>query len=107
MRPAGPGDAQEEGKSGNHQSSHPGSLTAIDAWRYLSDHRDVLWEQGGEHARLVALALLIAVPAAVLLGTATFSRPRLSAATPLIPPGVTFEMATSWFGRNRSTRTTS
>jgi osmoprotectant transport system permease protein len=40
----------------------------------------VLWEQGGEHARLVALALLIAVPAAVLLGTATFSRPRLAAA---------------------------
>ena len=40
----------------------------------------MLWEQGGEHARLVALALLIAVPAAVLLGTATFSRPRLAAA---------------------------
>ena len=40
----------------------------------------MLWEQGGEHARLVAVALLIAVPVAVLLGTATFARPRLAGA---------------------------
>ncbi len=41
-------------------------------------------------------------------GSGSFSsRVRLSAATPLIPPGVTFEMAISRFGRRRSTRTTS
>lgn len=52
----------------------------IGFWRYLLDHRDVLWEQTGEHARLVATALALAVPSAVAVGVATFARPRLAGA---------------------------
>jgi osmoprotectant transport system permease protein len=43
------------------------------------DHRPELWSETGNHARLVALALLIAVPPAVALGVAAARRPRLAA----------------------------
>ena len=43
------------------------------------DHRPELWSETGSHARLVALALLIAVPPAVALGVAASRRPRLAA----------------------------
>jgi len=43
------------------------------------DHRPELWSETGSHARLVALALLIAVPPAVALGVAAARRPRLAA----------------------------
>jgi osmoprotectant transport system permease protein len=38
-----------------------------------------LWSEAGTHARLVALALLVAVPPAVALGVAAAHRPRLAA----------------------------
>jgi osmoprotectant transport system permease protein len=43
------------------------------------DHRPELWSETGSHARLVALALLIAVPPAMALGVAAARRPRLAA----------------------------
>jgi len=43
------------------------------------DHRPELWSETSVHARLVALALLIAVPPAVALGVAAARRPRLAA----------------------------
>jgi osmoprotectant transport system permease protein len=51
----------------------------IDVWHYLVDHRPELWSETGTHARLVALALLLAVPPAVALGVAVARRPRLAA----------------------------
>jgi osmoprotectant transport system permease protein len=51
----------------------------IDVWHYLVDHRPELWSEAGSHARLVALALLVAVPPAVALGVAAARRPRLAA----------------------------
>jgi osmoprotectant transport system permease protein len=43
------------------------------------DNRPELWSETGSHARLVALALLIAVPPAVALGVVAARRPRLAA----------------------------
>ena len=51
----------------------------IDVWRFLVDNRPELWTETGTHARLVALALLLAVPPAVALGVAAARRPRLAA----------------------------
>jgi osmoprotectant transport system permease protein len=51
----------------------------IDVWHFLVDHRPELWSETGSHARLVALALLLAVPPAVALGVAAARRPRLAA----------------------------
>jgi osmoprotectant transport system permease protein len=47
-------------------------------WHFLVDNRPELWSETGTHARLVALALLLAVPPAVLLGVAAAPRPRLA-----------------------------
>lgn len=43
------------------------------------DNRPELWSETGAHTRLVAVALLIAVPPAVALGVAVARRPRLAA----------------------------
>ena len=43
------------------------------------DHRPELWSETASHARLVVLALLVAVPPAVALGVAAARRPRLAA----------------------------
>jgi osmoprotectant transport system permease protein len=43
------------------------------------DNRPELWSETGVHARLVALALVLAVPPAVALGVAAARRPRLAA----------------------------
>ena len=43
------------------------------------DHRPELWSETGTHARLVALALFVAVPPAVALGVVAARRPRLAA----------------------------
>ncbi|HYH48484.1 MAG TPA: ABC transporter permease [Acidimicrobiia bacterium] len=43
------------------------------------DNRPQLWTEGTAHARLVALALLIAIPPAVTLGVVAARRPRLAA----------------------------
>jgi osmoprotectant transport system permease protein len=51
----------------------------IDVWHFLVDHRPELWSETSAHARLVALALLIAVPPAVGLGVAAARHPRLAA----------------------------
>jgi osmoprotectant transport system permease protein len=48
-------------------------------WHFLVDHRPELWHEAGTHARLVALALLLAVPPAVALGVAAARRPRFAA----------------------------
>jgi osmoprotectant transport system permease protein len=48
-------------------------------WHFLVDNRPELWSETAVHARLVALALLIAVPPAVALGVAAAGRPRLAA----------------------------
>jgi len=48
-------------------------------WHFLVDNRPELWIETGTHARLVALALLLAVPPAVALGVAAARRPRLAA----------------------------
>src|SRR3954467_15400059 len=53
--------------------------SAIDVWRFLVDHRPELWSETGSHARLVALALLLALPPAVALGVVAARRPRLAA----------------------------
>ena len=50
----------------------------IDVWHFLVDNWPELWIEVKSHARLVALALLIAVPPAVALGVATARRPRLA-----------------------------
>ena len=42
------------------------------------DHWPELWNETGTHARLVALALLLAVPPAVALGVAAARRPRMA-----------------------------
>ena len=42
------------------------------------DNRPELWSETGAHARLVGLALIIAVPPAVALGVAAAGRPRLA-----------------------------
>ena len=43
------------------------------------DHRPELWGETAGHARLVVLALLVAIPPAVALGVAAARRPRLAA----------------------------
>jgi osmoprotectant transport system permease protein len=48
-------------------------------WHFLVDNRPELWSETGTHARLVLLALLIAVPPAVALGVAAARRPRFAA----------------------------
>ena len=48
-------------------------------WHFLVDKRPELWSETGAHARLVTLALLLAVPPAVALGVAAARRPRLAA----------------------------
>jgi osmoprotectant transport system permease protein len=48
-------------------------------WHFLVDNRPELWSETGAHARLVTLALLLAVPPAVALGVAAARRPRLAA----------------------------
>jgi osmoprotectant transport system permease protein len=48
-------------------------------WHFLVEHRPELWSETSAHARLVALALLFAVPPAVALGVAAARRPRLAA----------------------------
>ena len=53
--------------------------SSIDVWHYLVDNRPELWSEATTHARLVALALLLAVPPAVVLGVAAARRPRLAA----------------------------
>jgi ABC-type proline/glycine betaine transport system permease subunit len=50
----------------------------IDVWHFLVDNRPELWSETATHARLVAVALLIAVPPAVALGVAAAGRPRLA-----------------------------
>ena len=50
----------------------------IDVWHFLVDNRPELWSETATHARLVALALLLAVPVAVSLGVAAARRPRLA-----------------------------
>lgn len=47
-------------------------------WHFLVDNRPELWSEMAAHARLVALALLIAVPPAVALGVAAAGRPRVA-----------------------------
>lgn len=54
---------------------------SIDLWRFLVDHRHELIDQTVEHAALVGRALVVAVPAAVLLGVVVARRPALAAAT--------------------------
>ncbi len=49
-------------------------------WRFLVEHRSELWAQAEVHVRLVAWALLLAVPTAVALGVGVARRPRLAAA---------------------------
>jgi len=58
-------------------------------WRFLVEHRSELWAQAGVHVRLVAWALLLAVPTAVALGVGVARRPRLAAAV-LGTAGVVF-----------------
>jgi osmoprotectant transport system permease protein len=53
--------------------------SVIDVWRFLVENRPELWSETGSHARLVALALLLAVPPAVALGVVAARRPRLAA----------------------------
>jgi len=48
-------------------------------WHYLADNRPELWSETAAHARLVVLALVVAVPPAVALGVAAARRPRLAA----------------------------
>lgn len=48
-------------------------------WHFLVENRPELWSEAGIHARLVALALLVAVPPAVALGVAAARHPRLAA----------------------------
>ena len=48
-------------------------------WHFLVDNRPELWSETAAHARLVALALLLAVPPAVALGVAAARRPRVAA----------------------------
>jgi osmoprotectant transport system permease protein len=48
-------------------------------WRFLVENRPELWSEAGTHARLVALALLLAVPPAVALGVAAARHPHLAA----------------------------
>jgi osmoprotectant transport system permease protein len=50
----------------------------IDVWHFLVENRPQLWSETPTHARLVALALLLAVPPAVALGVAAARRPRLA-----------------------------
>jgi len=54
------------------------TVSQIDVWHFLVDNRPELWSETATHARLVALALLIAVPPAVALGVAAARRPRLA-----------------------------
>ncbi|MEW6473753.1 MAG: ABC transporter permease [Actinomycetota bacterium] len=60
-------------------SLHRRYRSQIDVWHFLVENRPELWSGTGTHARLVALALLIAVPPAVALGVAAARRPRLAA----------------------------
>ena len=55
------------------------TVAPIDIWNFLVDNRPELWSETGAHARLVALALLIAVPPAVGLGVVAARRPRFAA----------------------------
>jgi osmoprotectant transport system permease protein len=48
-------------------------------WHFLVDNRPELWSETAAHARLVAVALLIAVPPAVAIGVAAAHRPRVAA----------------------------
>jgi osmoprotectant transport system permease protein len=51
----------------------------VDVWNFILDHSSELWSNGVTHARLVATALLLAVPVAVAVGVLASSRPRLAA----------------------------
>jgi osmoprotectant transport system permease protein len=50
----------------------------IEVWHFLVDNRPQLWSETAVHARLVALALLLAIPPAVAIGVAAARRPRLA-----------------------------
>lgn len=50
----------------------------IEVWYFLVDNRPQLWSETAVHARLVALALLLAIPPAVAIGVAAARRPRLA-----------------------------
>jgi osmoprotectant transport system permease protein len=47
-------------------------------WHFLVENRPELWSETAAHARLVALALLLAVPPAVAVGVVAARRPRLA-----------------------------
>ena len=50
----------------------------IEVWHFLVDNRPELWSETTTHARLVGLALLLAIPPAVALGVAAAGRPRIA-----------------------------
>ena len=50
----------------------------MDVWNFILDHGSEFWSNGATHARLVATALLLAVPVAVVVGVLASSRPRLA-----------------------------
>jgi osmoprotectant transport system permease protein len=50
----------------------------VDVWNFILDHSSEFWSNGATHARLVATALLLAVPVAVAVGVLASSRPRLA-----------------------------
>jgi len=50
----------------------------VDVWNFILDHGSEFWSNGATHARLVATALLLAVPVAVVVGVLASSRPRLA-----------------------------
>jgi osmoprotectant transport system permease protein len=52
----------------------------VDVWNFIVDHSSEFWSNGATHARLVATALLLAVPVAVAVGVLASSRPRLAGA---------------------------
>ena len=52
----------------------------MDVWNFIVDHSSEFWSNGATHARLVATALLLAVPVAVAVGVLASSRPRLAGA---------------------------
>src|SRR5690606_34873585 len=70
---------QATGRAREARPPHHRYGSQIDVWRFLVDNRPELWSEAGTHGRLVALALLIAVPPAVALGVAVARRPRLAA----------------------------
>jgi osmoprotectant transport system permease protein len=50
----------------------------VDVWNFIVDHGSELSSNGATHARLVATALVLAVPVAVVIGVLASSRPRLA-----------------------------